>query len=96
MNKRFTLDGSPSSHRLARGAGIPRLQRQSAIFSVREARFLQIEIALDVAPGLVGDLAIAQQHVDEFALGGDQFPRQLGSRHRGVVRVGVERIRQLV
>ena len=42
-----------------------------------QARFLQIEIALDPPPRLVGDLAVAQQDVDEFPLGRNQFPRQL-------------------
>src|SRR3979411_2071780 len=52
-------------------------QRRPAIFAVGKARFLQIEIAFDPPPYLVGDLAVAQQHVDEFPLRRNQFPRQV-------------------
>jgi hypothetical protein len=45
------------------------LERDPAIFAVAEACFLQIEIAFDPPPRLVGDLAVAQQDVDEFPLG---------------------------
>jgi hypothetical protein len=51
---------SPVRRRLARD----NFESQStalAIFAVGEARFLQIEVALDPPPGLVGDLAVAQQ-----------------------------------
>ena len=51
----------------------------AAILPVGEARFLQIEVAFDPPPGLVGDLAVAQQRVDELALRRDQFPRQFGA-----------------
>ena len=43
-------------------------QRYPPILPVAQARFLQIEVALDPPPDLVGDLAVAQQQVDEFAL----------------------------
>ena len=75
---------------------IPLPTAAPAIFAVGEAGFLQIEIAFDPPPGLVGDLAVAQQHVDEFALRRDQFPRQVDARRRDIVGLGIERIRQLV
>src|SRR6266478_7074455 len=55
-------------------------QRGPAIFAVGEARFLQIEIAFDPPPDLVGDLAVAQQDVDEFPLRCNQLSRQFHPR----------------
>src|SRR5260370_42042366 len=72
------------------------LKRRLAMFAVGEARFLQIEVAFDSPPRLVGDPAVAQQDVDEFPLRRDQLPRQLDPRRRDIVRVGVKRVRQLV
>src|SRR5205814_7867932 len=42
------------------------LQRKPAIFAVAQARFLEVEVALDPAPALVGKLALAQQRVNEL------------------------------
>ena len=70
-------------------------QRNLAIFTVGEAGFLQIEVALDPPPRLVGDPAVAQQGVNALALDPDQFPRQFGADGRLLVSVGVERLRQL-
>ena len=39
----------------------------------QDRRFFQIEIALQPPPRLVGDLAVAQQLVEEVALGRDQL-----------------------
>src|SRR5712671_405222 len=44
------------------------LQRRLAIFAIGEACFFQVEIAFDPPSDLVGDLAVAQQDVDEFPL----------------------------
>src|SRR5262249_40826791 len=65
-----------------------RSQRHAAIFAVGEACFLQIEVALDPPTGLIGDLAVPQQRVDELPLLGDQFARQLPACHGDVVTVG--------
>ena len=40
---------------------------------IGDAGFLEIQLVLDAAPRFVGDLAVAQQLVDEVALGIDQF-----------------------
>ena len=72
------------------------LQRYLPVLPVAQARFLQIEVALDPPPGFVGDLAVAQQDVDEFPLGCDQLARQRGAGRRDVVGVGIERVRELV
>src|ERR1700730_3736546 len=77
-------------------AGEGSSQRYLAVFAVGKARFLQVEVAFDPPPRFVGDLAVAQQHVDEFALGRNQFARQRRPLRRNIVRIGVERIRQLV
>src|SRR5229473_7366677 len=71
-------------------------QRPLAIFAVGEAGFLQIEIAFDPPPDLVGDLAVAQQNVDEFPLRRDQLPRQGRALRRDLACFGIERVRQLV
>src|SRR5438309_234647 len=57
-------------------------QRKRPVFPVGEARFLEIEVALDPAPDFVGDLAVAQHRVDELAFHRDQLPRELGSERR--------------
>src|SRR5215213_4788436 len=67
-----------------------------AIFAIGEACFLEIKIALDPAPDLVGDPSVAQQDVDELALRRYQFARQLDAGRRDVVHVGIERVRQLI
>src|ERR1700748_107365 len=64
-----------------------------AIFAVGEAGFFEVEIALDMSPDFVGDLAVAQQRVDEFSFLTDQFPRQIYSRCRHVIDLGIERVR---
>ena len=57
-----------------------------------EARFFEVEFAFDAAARLVGDLALLQEPVDVFALGGDQFGAQLRCRRRGLrARPGVAR-----
>jgi hypothetical protein len=66
------------------------LQRQSPKLPIAQAGFFQVEIALDVPPDLVGDLAVAKQGVDELAFRRDQFPRQGGAGRGDVRRVGVE------
>src|SRR5438132_12311411 len=71
-------------------------QRYLAVFAVGEARLLEVEVALDPPPAFVGDLAVAQQRVNELPLGRDQLARQGGACRRNVMRIGVERIRQLV
>ena len=58
---------------------------------VAQARLFQIEIALDAAPRLVGDLAVAQQHMDKLAFRGDQLARQFGSCRRDVRPIRIER-----
>src|SRR6476661_2885059 len=63
-------------------------QRHPAIFAVGEACFLQVEIAFDPPPDLVGDLAVAQQDVDEFPLRPNQFPRQLRPLGRDFAGIG--------
>ena len=45
----------------------------SALFLACDARLLQIELALDASARLVGNFAPAQQLVDVFALGRNQF-----------------------
>ena len=70
-------------------------QRRCAIFAIGEACFLEIEIALDPTPRLVGDASVAQQRVDELALRRDQLPRQCRPRHGHVAGVGIELLRQL-
>src|SRR5579863_2581935 len=67
-----------------------------AELAVREARFLEVEIAFDVPPGFVGDLAVAQQDVDELPFGCNQFPRQITARRGSDTRIRIERIGQLV
>ena len=67
-----------------------RLQRHLPIFPISQARFFQVEIALDVPPDLVGDLAVAQQSVDEFSFLRNQFPRQLRARCTDIMRIGIE------
>jgi hypothetical protein len=52
---------------------IQRSHRQPPMLAVGEACFFQVEVALDPAPDLVGDRAVAQQLVDEFALRRDQL-----------------------
>src|SRR3977135_2777768 len=74
------------------GSAARSLQRRLAVFAVGEASFLRIEIAFDPPPYLVGNLAVAQQAVNEFPLRRYQFPRQLRSRHRDIMRVGIEEI----
>ncbi len=49
-----------------------------------------------MAPGLVGDLAVAQQHMDEFSFRGDQFACQVNACGRDVVGLGIEQVRELV
>jgi transposase-like protein len=71
-------------------------QRRRAIFAIRKAGFLEIEVAFDPPPRFVGDLAVAQQDVDELALLGDQFAGQVDAGRRDVVGFRIERIRQLV
>src|SRR6266446_10730037 len=66
------------------------LKRPLAIFAVGEACFLEIEIALDPPPDLVCDLAVAQQHMDEFPLRRNQFARQGRPGRRHIMLVGVE------
>ncbi len=75
---------------------VEELQRNPSILPIAQARFLQIEVALDPAPCFVGDLAVAQQRVDELAFRRDQFARQRGAGRRGVVLVWIERVGQLV
>ena len=103
-HRRCVHDASTDVLAISRGVWVPdrvawtrqRLQRHLPIFPVAQARFLQIEVAFDPPPGFVGDLAVAQQDVDEFPFGCDQLPRQRGAGRRDVVGVGIERIRQLV
>src|SRR5277367_5901096 len=85
------LEGMPRRNR-----DDEQLQRRSSILAIGETRFLQIEIAFDAPPYLVGDLAVAQQDMDELPLRRDQFPGQVGPRRRDVMLVGIERVRQLV
>ena len=79
-----------------RGGSSQSLQRPFAIFAVGEACFLQIEIAFDPPPDFVGNLAVAQEHMDEFPLCRNQFARQGRPGRRHIMLVGIERIRQLV
>ncbi len=68
-------------HSAVQKAGLSALsQRRPAIFAVGEARLLQVEIAFDPPPDLVGDLAVAQQDVDEFPLRRNQLSRQFHPR----------------
>src|SRR5579862_7091417 len=63
---------------------LKQLQRRVGLaFSLeREARLLEVELALDAAARFVGDLAVLQEPVDVFALSSDQFGPQLrGRRH---------------
>ena len=80
--------------RCARDEG--RLQWRAPILPIRQARLFKIEIPLDPPPRLVGDLAVAQQIVDEFALGDDQLAGQCGAGGGDVVMGGVERIGELI
>src|SRR5450432_4138552 len=65
-----TRGESPHPPRFARHpppqAGEGSLQRHLPVFAVGEAGFFQIEIAFDPPPNLVGNLAVAQQYVDEL------------------------------
>src|SRR6476469_1355179 len=70
-------------------------QRSRVVFAVGKAGFLEVEVAFDAPPDLVGDLAVAQQNVDEFSLRRDQFAGQICSDRADIMRVGIERIRQL-
>src|SRR5262249_43849953 len=55
----------------------------SALFLACDGRLLQIELALDVPARLVGNFALSQQPVDEFALGGNQVRSKLRSSGTG-------------
>jgi len=50
-----------------------RLKRRFAFASRQDCRFFQIEVALQPAPRFVGDLAVAQQLLEELTLGRDQL-----------------------
>jgi hypothetical protein len=45
----------------------------AAVFPEGYARLLQVEFPLDTPSSFVGDLALSEQLVNVFALGGDQF-----------------------
>src|SRR5262245_34039639 len=49
-----------------------------------DRRLLEVKLALDLAAGLVVDLAVAQQLVDVLALGRDQVHAHAGTERRGV------------
>src|SRR5215475_2899807 len=79
------LDTPTTARRLAmfcspsRWMGSRAVSKHAAIFAVRETCLLQVEIAFDAPAGLVGDLAVAQQHVNELPFRGDQFARQISA-----------------
>src|SRR5262245_63962553 len=76
-----------------RGFGVPNISAGAfahptsellVFLSARDARFFQIKLALDLAAGFVGDLALAQQAIDVVALGGDQIEPHMGAEPGGI------------
>src|SRR5215471_21497460 len=70
----------------------------SALFVLlpaRNALLLKIELALDLAAGLVVDLALAQQAIDVVTLGGDQVEPQMRAESGGV-EAFIDRARKLM
>ena len=62
-----------------RPSGTQRLQRRVlAAGAAHDGLFLEVEFALDPAARFVGDLAVAQELIEEFALGLDQVQPQAG------------------
>src|SRR4029079_18302840 len=58
--------------------------------AVGDARLLEIQLVLDPASGFVGDLTVAQELIDEIALGIDEFFLE-----RGALACVVETISQI-
>ena len=50
----------------------------AAVRAIGDARFFQVQFVFDAPARFVGDLAVAQQLVDELALGVDQFVLDVG------------------
>src|SRR5947209_1480074 len=72
----LAMTGKPTARK---SAGPPRCsryhehasrQRHLLKIAVGEARLLEVEVALDPPPDLVSDLALAQESMNEFSLGG--------------------------
>ena len=59
---------------------VGRSQRRFAFAPRQDCGLFQIEVALQPAPRFVGDLAVAQQLVEEVALGRDQFQPDVVAR----------------
>ena len=100
-SSRIRHDRPRLPHRRLRPLRLPTRGRQRYNGIFRYSRLLRLASSRSRSRSirrldLVGDLAVAQQHVDEFSLGGNQFPRQRGAGRRDVVRIGIEQIRQLV
>src|SRR3954453_13071935 len=62
---------------------IESLQRRHAFAPRQDRGFFQIQIALEPAPRFVGDLALAQQLVEEISLSLDQILAQIVSLAHG-------------
>ena len=59
----------------------------AVLAAIGDARFFQVQLVFDAAARFVGDLALAQQLIDEFALGIDQLlleRRRSGACARGL------------
>src|SRR5215467_1451182 len=54
------------------------------LLPARNARFLEVKLALDLAAGLVGDLALAQELVDVLAFRRDQVHTHVGAEPGGI------------
>ena len=83
---------------VGRRGGVHRLQRRLAFAPRQDRGLLQVEIALQPPPRLVGDLAVAQQLVEEIALGRDQLQPQVVAARASVARpssrsLGIRRAR---
>jgi hypothetical protein len=60
----------------------------AAFFPAGDARLLEVEFVLHASARFIGDLAVAQWSVDEFALNGDQLGAELCGDRSGVEPVG--------
>src|SRR5712671_4554764 len=66
------------------GAFCPPYKRLLLVLLAGDHRLFKIELALDLAAGLVVDLAVAQQLIDVLALGRDQVHAHARAERGGV------------
>src|SRR5947208_2262239 len=77
------------------GHANPPYKRLLLILLAGDHRLFEIELTLDLAAGLIVDLAVAQQLIDVLALGRDQVHAHAGAE-RGGVRAFVYTLRKLL